>query len=132
MIRSLIVVLFVGCSVIGCVGPHSPQAASQEESTASAPSVCGVWQSVSSDKVYVFRCRGRGAFDVLQVVDGTTLVIGSGMQLDASITATVHIPKGDQVRRSLLELRFDGEDLIGTFTGSERTEHGNLRFIRRR
>lgn len=94
-----------------------------------APNACGVWRSDSSGKVYEFRCRSDrvGPFDVIDAGK----VIGDGMQVKYSVTASITVMAEEQPKHALLDLTIEGDrTLVGKFVGDKGVEQGNVRFAR--
>ncbi len=114
--------------LVGCL--EAEVQAKPSVAAASPLSACGTWVSMSSGNSYEFLCRGNsGGFNVL---DSGLNLVGDGMQVGESVTASLMIPIANQVRPASLQLQFQGpNELVGFFVGYTAVERGNLRFVRR-
>jgi hypothetical protein len=93
--------------------------------------VCGLWQSESSQKKYDFVCQGQSSFQVHEIGSTRQNNTGSGtIREDGQIQAEMLITKRGRTAHLRLHLSNDGQKIEGSWYGGDAKESGTLSFHR--
>ena len=93
--------------------------------------VCGVWRSETSNKLYKYDCLNKSVFDVYELRGKVLDRTGSG-QITEEGTVEADIVSMPKNRRARLWLRLapDGRTMSGSWRGDDPQESGALVFYR--
>lgn len=109
--------------------PTDPAAASVPPVASST--VCGRWRSSTSQKNYLFVCKGESSFQIREISGDDQANAGAGnIRQNGKVEADLLIAKKDRTAHLRLQLSDDGQRLVGTWYGDNQNESGTLSFYR--
>src|SRR3989442_12554083 len=81
----------------------------------SAPAVCGVWRSETSQKQYAFVCHGQNRIHVSEINDHGSSNSGSGkINADGKIEVDILVLTKNRTDHLSLTISVDGQEMEGT------------------